>query len=67
MLCFSRAIAAYLCNQYEEGDDSTRLYPIDPKARGIVDQVMYSSEVTYDQIQSYAVSIIALAVAIGQY
>ena len=41
---FSRAIATYLCNQYEKGDDKTRLYPVNPKARAIVDQVLYASE-----------------------
>lgn len=49
----SRAIATYLCNQYEKGDDSNRLYPVEPKARGIVDQILYVSENTNDQIQAY--------------
>ena len=56
----SRAIASYLCNQYEKGDDSTRLYPVDPKARGLVDQIMYVSENTNDQIMAYTVSSVIL-------
>ena len=55
---YSRAISTYLCNQYEKGDDSTRLYPIDPKARGIVDQILYVSENTSETITKYLVRIL---------
>ena len=52
----SRAIAQYLCNRYEKGEDSTRLYPIDPQARGVVDQLLYVSEQIDDTVKMHVVS-----------
>ena len=53
----SRAVCAYICNQYEKGDDDKRLYPVDPKRRGRVDQILYESGKTDNQIRAYAVSV----------
>lgn len=46
----------YLCNQYEKSEDYPRLYPVDPTARGKVDQMLFVSESLSDMIQSYLVS-----------
>ena len=55
-ILFSRAISTYICNQYEKGDDSTRLYPVDPRKRGLVDQMLYVSEHIDDVVKTYVVS-----------
>lgn len=50
----SRAIAAYLVNQYGVQQGKQSLYPTDPQSRATIDQQLYISENTVEQVLSYA-------------